>query len=313
MKLKLYIAENEDFNVDVLFLLQEKFEVVELSNYPLEKILNEVDIFWFRLGYKIDSEVLNFKSRCKYLVTPVTGIDHIDEKLCLKLGIKIISLRGEVEFLKNVRATAEHTIALTLALLRNIAPAINHTRNGQWNRDLFRGSEMFEKKVAIIGFGRLGKITAEYFNSFGCKVGFYDNVPKEHSFFITNYSSMKEAVEDADIISIHLPFNESTENILGKKFFSWLKQSSIIINTSRGGVLDEKYLLEALLLNKINGAAIDVLKGEPNVKQNPLIEYSSKHNNLIITPHIGGNTYESFEKTEKFLASKLLSTLQLNA
>ncbi|HRO07530.1 MAG: hypothetical protein IT237_09610 [Bacteroidia bacterium] len=308
-KLKLYIAETEDFSKSVIQKLQQVFEIINANNKSLKTIFEEVDIFWFRLGYEIDDSVLSTSSKCKYIVTPVTGIDHINENLCNELGVKVICLRGEEDFLKQIRATAEHTMALTLALIRNIVPAVGHTHKGQWQRDKFRGTELYNKKVSIIGYGRLGQITSEYFNTFGCFVGFYDIVDKEYPAYITMYNNLKDAVKNADIISIHLPFNESTHKLLGKEFFEWLKSTSIIINTSRGGVMDEKYLLEALQMNKIKGAALDVLNGEPNVHQNHLIEYARHNNNLIITPHIGGNTYESFEKTEQFVADKLIKSV----
>ncbi|MBC7884396.1 MAG: hypothetical protein H7X99_02915, partial [Saprospiraceae bacterium] len=143
IKLKIYIAEQEDFNPSVLSDIMEKFELVALrENEKLKDILKQVDIFWFRLGYNINGKVLDQNTRCKYLVTPVTGIDHIDEALCENLGIKVICLKGEYDFLKMVRATAEHTIALTLSLYRNLTDAVNHTRKGGWNRDKFRGYEL---------------------------------------------------------------------------------------------------------------------------------------------------------------------------
>src|SRR5690606_18326010 len=164
-----YLAETADFSPNVLSLIKEKFEVTNFSkNTPLGKILDNVDIFWFRLGYKIDQKVLSKHSKCKYLVTPVTGIDHIDEEYCNELAIKIICLKGESEFLKSIRATAELTIALNLALIRNLVDAIIDTRNSEWRRDRFRGGELFQKKVGIIGFGRLGRIVAGYYKTFGC-------------------------------------------------------------------------------------------------------------------------------------------------
>lgn len=308
-KLKINIAESNDFSSLVFAKIQKHFDVCHFSKEePLKNILRNVDVFWFRLGYKIDHQVLDQNSTCKFLVTPVTGIDHIDEALCKKLGIQIICLRGEYEFLTSIRATAEHTIAITLALYRNLTDAILHTRQGGWNRDNFRGRELFQKKVGIIGLGRLGAIVAGYFKAFGCEVAYYDVVDKQSSEF-KKYDSLYPILEESDIISIHVNYHEGNHHFFGTEHFNKMKRDAVFINTSRGGLVDENALLESLMSSKIFGAALDVLHGEPKVLNNSLIKYAAQHQNLIITPHIGGNTYESFEKTETFIYDKLMAAI----
>lgn len=311
-KPKLFIAESLDFDKDVLELLREHAEVItkDKTEIDLSTLLSENDIFWFRLGYKIDEKVLNQSTRCRILVTPVTGLDHIDEKLCGELGMEIVSLKGESEFLREVRATAEMTLALTLALLRNLIPASNSVLEGEWNRDKFRGQEVYKKNVGIIGIGRLGKITAEYFKALGANVTGYD--PRED--FPNNINradTLKSLLESSDIVLLHLKLDERTSNLLGKEEFMWFKDGSILINTSRGGVLNEEALIGALKSKKLAGAALDVIKGENEIKdENILIKYAKDNSNLIITPHIGGNTFESFEKTERFIAEKLIQRIK---
>lgn len=308
-KLKIFLAETSDFNPDVLYLIKDKFNVISFSNEtPLRNILNDVDIFWFRLGYKIDNNVLDKNSKCKYLVTPVTGIDHIDENYCKELGVKVICLRGESEFLKTVRATAELTIALNLALIRNLVDAINDTRKGEWRRDSFRGNELFLKKVGIIGFGRLGRIVAGYYKTFGCEVGYYDILNIE-ALEYKKHEDLDALLKESDIVTLHVNYNSQNHQFFGKEHFNLMKRDSIFINTSRGGLVDEKALLDSLKSGQIAGAALDVLASEPEILNNNLIKYSAEHNNLIISPHIGGNTFESFEKTEFFIFEKLISVI----
>jgi len=278
----------------------------------LGKLLNTVDIFWFRLAYKINSTVLNENTRCKYFLSPVTGIDHIDEKLCASLNKEIICLRGETEFLKEVRATSEHTVLLTQMLMRRAYHAVVDTQKGLWRRDLFRGFELYKKQVGVIGLGRLGSIVADYFLAFGCEVTYYDVASRVPSDPAIKKVSLEELCEKSEIITLHIPLNESTVGIYDREFFISLKQKPYLINTSRGAIIDEAALLDALMTKKISGAAIDVLIGEPEVKNNPLIKYAQSNSNLIITPHIGGNTYESFEKTEMFIAQKLLQSVSGN-
>ncbi len=309
-KLKLYIAERNDFSNEVFQELENRFEILDFKeNISIKEILKQVDIFWFRLVHKLDSTVLDKNTKCKYLLTPVTGIDHIDEKLCNELGIQIICLRGEVDFLKNVRATAEHTIALTLALLRKIHPAITDVQSGNWNRDNFRGYELYEKKVGILGYGRLGKIVARYFHAFDCEISYFDIEEKIGDTFCVRLNTIESLFENNDIISLHIPLNEKTIGIINKDLLQKMKVNSILVNTSRGAIINEIDLLEVLKFKSIKGAALDVLDDEPNVQDSELVKYSKTNSNLIITPHIGGNTFESFAKTEKFLADKLVQII----
>ena len=305
------MAETQDFSPEVFSDLRNRFQVSTgaLSEKELKNKLREVDVFWFRLGYRLDATVLDTSVRCKYLVTPVTGIDHIDEKLCQALGIEIICLRGEYEFLREVRATAEHTVLLAMVLMRRALPALNDVQKGNWRRDLYRGYELLNKKVGIIGYGRLGVIVADYFKSFGCEVGFYDIIDKPHPDDIRKYSSISKCISESDIISLHVPYNKQTHHLINRELFNLFDCNKWLINTSRGGVVEEAALLNALERNHIAGAAIDVLYGEPDVKNHPLVLFAQRSERLIITPHIGGCTYESFEKTEKFIAQKLYKSL----
>ncbi|MEM9544445.1 MAG: NAD(P)-dependent oxidoreductase [Bacteroidota bacterium] len=307
--MRLHIAETEDFSKDVLDRMNDVFELSTGPVKNLRLLLEEVDVFWFRLGYKIDSSVIGDNTRCKVLATPVTGIDHINEDLCAKNGIKIICLRGETEFLKEVRATAEHCVLLTLMLMRKAEKAVRETKTGRWERDLYRGNEVYKKRIGILGMGRLGTIVASYFRAMGCEICYFDTKKVDVDSTYTVCKSAEEVVTKSDIISIHIPYNKTNHHIYGKGFFEAFDNTKWLINTARGAIIDETYLLKVLQENTIKGAALDVLEGEPEVSQNPLLEYSRKHDNLIITPHIGGNTYESFEKTEHFIADRILEAV----
>lgn len=240
----------------------------------------------------------------------MTGIDHIDEKLCAALGVKIICLRGETTFLREVRATAEHTIFLAMALMRKAIPAAIDANSGQWRRDLFRGYELYGKRVGIVGYGRLGSIVAEYLHHMGCRIGAYEIKEGKLPDYVTRYTSLEECIVQSDIVSLHVPYNEGTHHLLDEKVLGYFDANTWLINTSRGGIVDEAALLTVLEKQHIAGVATDVLYGEPQIAQHPLIAYAQQHNNLLITPHIGGCTYESFAKTEAFVARKLFQQLQ---
>ena len=312
MNIKIRIAEEKNFNPKVLTFL-EQFADIEIGNCTKDElpyVFDNYDVFWFRLGFKIEENLILSSKRVRIIATPVTGIDHIDEFACINKGIKVVCLRGEYEFLKDVRATAEHTIGLTLSLMRLVSEAIQDTKLGKWNRDIFRGNELYQKKVGIVGLGRLGEITASYFNAFGCDVFYYDirDVESKHAQKVTSL----KVIAECDIVSIHVNYIPQTHHLINAEFFKQCNPEMYFINTSRGGIVNEESLLEALLANRIKGAALDVIQNEYEFNcENSLLKYSLLNNNLILTPHIGGNTYESFEKTEMFIARKVIHTFSI--
>lgn len=280
------------------------------EEFSLSQALQECDIFWFRLNHKINFKVLE-KARCKYLVCAVTGLDHIDLEACKKLNINVVSLKNEQEFLKEVRATAEHSLGLLLALIRKSKQAFNHVDSYLWNRNLFQGEELYRKKIGILGLGRLGEIMAQYAKALGMEVYYYDKVDA----IKTGYKkciSIEELISKIDILSIHITYDDSTHFMIDHNILTYIKQPIYIVNTSRGGVVKERDIINFLKIGKIKGYATDVVYKEPEISENELIKYATDHDNVIITPHIGGYTIESIEKTETFVANKLLKLLKAN-
>ncbi|MFZ6012426.1 MAG: NAD(P)-dependent oxidoreductase [Bacteroidota bacterium] len=313
-KFVVHIAETKDFSEEVISRLKRFAEVKTdaVNQNTLAQALNTCDVFWFRLAFKIKSESLSAGMRCKFILCPVTGLDHIDLEACREFGIQVLSLRGEVEFLKTIRATAEHTLGLTLTLLRHIYEAVAHVNRFEWNRDLFKGREIYGKKVGILGVGRLGTITSRYFQAMGAEVWGYDIKPYEIE-GCHKARSPEQLFELADILSIHLAYNDTTQHYINKAMLERMQRHAVLINTSRGGIVKSDDLVWALKNKIIAGAALDVLEYEPDIHGNPLIAYARENRNLIITPHIGGNTFESFSRTELFLCKKLEEALALTS
>jgi len=309
---RILIAEPLDFSPKATDLLKKAGEVVlqQCDEETFIKGFKEYDVVWFRLRHRITRNHLKGPLRCRIIATPVTGIDHIDLQACAERGIQVISLRGETAFLQTVRATAELTIALTLSLLRRIPQASISVLHGNWKRDMFRGRELFGKTVGIVGMGRLGTLVAKYFKAFGMEVLGYDprpDFPEEAAFRISHLSKL---LRKSDIVSLHVPYDHSTRHLIGPPELKLIKTGAILVNTSRGGIIDENALLDSLSNGHLAGAALDVLDGEPSITQNhPLISYARKNPNVLILPHIGGNTLESFEKTEIFLAHRVRDAL----
>ncbi|MBX7167450.1 MAG: hypothetical protein K1X74_14060 [Pirellulales bacterium] len=306
---RILIAEPDDFSPKAVEILRQvgDVELRHCHHGELADALRDYDIFWFRLAHRIDRALLSGQLRCRMLVTPVTGLDHIDLQACQQRGLRVVSLRGEFEFLKRVRATAELTLGLALALLRHIPQAAASVNEGLWNRDLFRGRELFGKTAGIVGMGRLGTIVAGYFRAFGMEVLGYDPRPDFPSDLAVRTSTIDELLERSDIVSIHVKYDDSTRHLIGRRQLEIMRPGAVLINTSRGGVIDDRALIEVLASGHLAGAALDVLDGEPDINaQHPVVRYAREHDNLLVVPHIGGNTEESFEKTEVFLALRVL-------
>lgn len=245
------------------------------------------------------------------VATPTTGLNHIDVAAARSRGIRVLSLQGEKEFLKDVRATAEHTLALTLSLLRQIPDAVHHVRNQGWERDSFRGCEIYEKTVAVLGYGRLGRIVARYFSALGARVLAFDPaVQAEEIEPPARFSPLEDALSRADLVTLHINLSDANAALIDRRLLEKMKPGSWFINTSRGELVDEKALLEALESGHLRGAALDVISNECEWHQSGLIQYARSHSNLIVTPHLGGCTRESMEKTEVFLARRVLEALR---
>lgn len=310
---RLYVAEPDDFDPDVAAYLGRHAEVVleRASHDQLGAAFQAFDAVWIRLGFRVDAALLGAAPRCRVLACPATGLDHIDREACAARGVRVESLKGEVEFLRNIRATAELTVALALAVIRKLPSAARAVLDGEWNRDRFRGRELNEKTFGIVGMGRLGSLVAQMLGGFGVRVLGYDPRPDFPLDRAERAPSLDALLAASDVVSLHVNYEASTRHLVGARELAAMRPGSFLINTSRGGVLDETALLAALERGHLGGAALDVLEGEPNpaLAGHPLVEYAKRHDNLILVPHIGGNTWESTRKTEMFVARKVLLAL----
>ncbi len=312
---RILIAEPDRFSPEALAILRVAGEV-ELRTVPtgeLAPALREYDAVWIRLGHRVTTETLATAGpdlRCRVLACPVTGLDHIDLDACAERGIRVVSLKGETTFLRRVRATAELALGLTLALLRRIPQAAASVRDGEWDRDRFPGHELFEKTAGIVGVGRLGSIMAECLGALGMRVLGYDPRPDFPDHVAERVGSLDALLAASDLVSIHVSYDATTHHLIGPAELAAMKPGAVLVNTARGGVLDEGALLDALRAGRLAGAALDVLYGEPDIAGHPLVAYAREHDNLLIVPHLGGNTAESWVKTEVFLAGRVVAALK---
>lgn len=304
---RLLLAETEGFTPGVLAGLREWADVDlgPVRRGAIAAALRDFDIVWIRLGHRVAAADIPLNGRCLIIALPATGLDHIDLPACAQAGIRIAALKGEVAFLRNVRATAEHTVALALSLIRRLPAAHASVLEGRWDRDAFRGRELYGRTAGLVGLGRLGTIVAGYFRAFGMDVCGYDPRPDFPEALARRCGSLEELFAVADLISLHVTYDASTRHLITARHFAQARSGAVLVNTSRGGVMDQAALLAALAEGRLAGAALDVIDGEPDIgRDHPLVQYARNHDNLILTPHIAGNTSDSLAKAEAFIAAK---------
>jgi D-3-phosphoglycerate dehydrogenase len=308
MEKRILIAESRGFPAAARRYLERHGEVVlaDLDRAGLESAIGHAQVLWVRLRHRIDAALLDRAPGLEIIATPTTGLTHIDTAVVERRGVQLVSLRGESDFLKDVRATAEHTIGLILSLLRHIPAAAAHVASGGWDRSRFRGTELYGKTVGVIGYGRLGRIVARYLRAFDARVLATDPYVFDMEDGVERVG-LDHLLRASDIVTVHVDLCEDTRRFFGRREFAQLKPGAFFINTSRGELVDEPALIEALRNNRLT-AAVDVITDE-HAAGSPLIGLP----NLLITPHIGGCTLESMQKTEVFLAAKVADLLAVSA
>ena len=292
----------------VAAILEKVFQIkyAEPSETALRSALVDADAYYASLHVKLNRELIQIAPCLNAIVTPSTGLDHIDLEAAAARQIVVLSLKNDRKLLDNITATAELAWALLLACARHLPPAIGSAKKGLWARDAFRGHQIAYKTLGILGLGRLGSIVADYGKAFRMRVIAHDKLPI--SMPDVEMVSFEELLRRSDILSIHIHLNKENTKILNTSTLSLLKPGAILINTSRGAVIDENALLDMLLSKHISAAGLDVIDGEwrTDLQDHCLIKYMQTHDNLIITPHIGGVTIESQEMAYCAAAEKLV-------
>lgn len=299
------ILNLEKFNYSSIAIkkLREIGNFLHLSNYKKD----EVDILICRFKYKLNKEFLYKFKNLKYILTNTTGLNHIDLDYCKKNKIKIFSLKHNRKFLNKITSTAELYIGLIFLLLRNLLSSIKDVKNYRWNRNKFLGNNLFAKNIGIYGLGRNGLLLAKYCKALNMNVTYFDKKKTINRQF-KKIKNLKFFLKNIDILAVCIDYNAENDKIIDKKFLNLLPSHSILINCARGELICEKSLLSHLKSKKIKGAALDVLANEQDGKKrnNKLIDYSKKNSNLIITPHLGGATIESWKMTEEYVANNFV-------
>ena len=301
--------------------LKNKFNFIELMDpsYDTDDILETVDVILAPLGYFVSKEKIDKCPRLKVIASNTTGHPHIDIKYAESKGITVITLKNKHDFLRKITPTAELTWGLIIAITRNIIPAYQFVMQGKWDRRPFGGQKMLSRMtLGVVGIGRLGKKIAHYGLKFGMNVVYYDPYVSSGYPGLEKLFTLEELVSKSDVITVHVPHENETEGMFSEDIFSKFKKGSYFINTSRGELVDHIALLRNLESGHIAGAAIDVFENEfkpgfqETISSHPLWKYAKKNNNLILTPHIAGSTYDAWHETEKYTIDSILETLSSN-
>ena len=267
----------------------EGFEAVVktgISEEELSSIIADYDGLIIRSATQVNAKVLENPGKLKGVARAGVGVDNISIPDATRKGVLVMNTPGG-----NTQSAAEHTMALMLALSRKVVPACNKMKAGGWDRKLYMGNQLNNKVLGVVGLGRIGMAVVRMALGFNMKVVGYDPFsipPQAQKLGIEVTDSLDYIYQNADYITLHIPRNKDTENMIGKEQFEMMKPNARIVNCARGGIINEDALYDALLSNEIAGAAIDVFKEEP-----PANRRFEQVENCIVTPHLGASTEEA--------------------
>jgi D-3-phosphoglycerate dehydrogenase len=282
-----------------LEILRQGLEVEvrpELAESGLADVIGAFDGLVVRSQTKVTAEVLDRAGRLKVVGRAGIGLDNVDVDAATRRGILVVNAPQS-----NIVSAAEHTIALLLAQARNIPQAHAALKAGAWERGKFQGVELTGKTLGIVGLGRVGTMVAQRAAAFGMRlVAFDPYVSRERakSLGVELMPNLEALLVQSDFVTIHLPRTAETEGLIGERELGLLKPGARIVNTARGGIVDERALVNALRDGKLGGAALDVFSQEPIPPANPLLVFD----NVVVTPHLGASTREAQDKAGTAIA-----------
>ncbi len=267
------------------------------SQDTIKELLPKATALVIRSATTITPDFLEMAPNLKLVIRAGEGTDNIDKGACAAKGVKVANTPGA-----NNNSAAEHAIALMMTVLRKTAAADKTMKAGGWDKSKFTGVELSNKKVGIVGFGRIGQIVAKRLQGFEPQVLFFDPFVEKSEFsYAQKAKDLKELFSTCDVITLHSPLMDKTKGMVNKELLELMPSHSILINASRGGIVDEDALLDVLKNGKIRAAGFDVFATEPLDENSEL----RKLDNLVLTPHLGASTEEAQLRVGEMTVSQL--------
>jgi D-3-phosphoglycerate dehydrogenase len=275
---------------------------VDWEDGELDRRIGEFDGILIRSATKLTADLLEKADNLKAVGRAGVGVDNVDVDAATKRGIVVANAPQS-----NVITAAEHTMALLLALARNVPQAHASLTGGAWERSNFSGVELYEKTLGVLGFGRIGQLVAQRARGFGMRVLAFDAYVSEERFRelgVERAESSDQVYAEADFLTVHLPKTPETENWLDAKTFAKMKDGVYVLNVARGPLVVDDDLRAALDSGKVGGAALDVFREEP-ITDHPLFGYP----NVVVTPHLGASTAEATDRAGYQAAEQVVAAL----
>jgi D-3-phosphoglycerate dehydrogenase len=265
-------------------------------------IINNYDGLVIRSKFQVNKAFIDQATNLRFICRAGAGMDNIDEDYALEKGIKLINAPEG-----NMDAVGEHAIGLLLSLMNNINTADAEIRAGSWRREENRGYELKGRTVGIIGYGHMGSSFAKRLSGFGVEVIAYDKYKTGFSDKYAREVSMEEIVRTSDVLSLHIPLTKETNGMVDDEYLFHFKKPIFFINTARGKVVKTQAVLNAIKQGKIIAAGLDVLEVEkfPALGEQAWFDELRQSGRVILSPHVGGWTFESYRKISEVMARKL--------
>lgn len=275
-----------------------------ISRNEIKEILPAFELLVIRTKTEVDEDLLGTAKKLKLIARAGAGLDNIDIAYCKKYNIQCIHAGGA-----NANSVGEHAVGMLLSLLHNLSKADKEVKALIWDRDGNTGNELRGKTIGIIGYGNTGTAFAKCLSGFGVKVLAYDKYRKNYTDTFAQEASLEMIYEQADIISFHVPLTLETKYYFNGVFVASMKKPFILLNLSRGEVVQTSALIDALEKNKMTSAGLDVLENEKIInlsnEQKVLFEKLIQYPNVMLSPHVGGWSQQSYENIAKLLLRKI--------
>ncbi|GAB3224914.1 2-hydroxyacid dehydrogenase [Hymenobacter seoulensis] len=262
-----------------------------------------------RSKVRVTAALLANGPHLRYVCRAGAGVDNIDEEALAAAGVTLLNAPEG-----NRDAVGEYAVGLLLALFRNIVRADREVRAGEWRREANRGEEIGGKTIGLLGYGHMGKAFARRLQAFDCTVLAYDHDPNVELNHYATLVSLTELQERAEVLSLHIPYSEANHHVVNEEFLAGFRNPLWLLNTARGEVLDHAALVQRLRTGQVRGAALDVLDNEKLATLTPAqqarFEYLRTAPNVVLSPHVGGWSFQSYERINQVLARKLREFLR---